>query len=234
MQVLVPTPPARSLAALVAAVGALLVGASLFLPWVRLEASAATAWREAVERKIRERPLAPAPEEEYRQLALTLEKEGALRGTDLLLWARTAQDYGRALVKADEADGGVLRVLTVARGGLLLFPLGAFFLLAMVLAARLRPPSSFVLAFTFLLGAIGVGTVAGVKRVFAQLALELPELGEQLALGAGLDLLLAGSAPLVLSGLFGLRPRQLPTWLLWVGLLGGGLALGLRTYLRGA
>lgn len=222
-----PAPPRpRSLAAPALALGALLLGASLFLPWVRLDRSAARAWREAVERKIRERPLAPEPEEEYRRLAETLEATGALRGTDLLLWTDVARRYAEALARGAVDRGPLPRTLGLVRAALLLLPVGAFLLLAMLLAARLGPPSAFVLAVAFLLGVVGVALAAALERARAQLDLEVPELGRHLGLGPGVWMLLGGGALLALAAPFGARVRQLVPWLLWVGVLGGGAALG--------
>jgi hypothetical protein len=227
------------LAALAGALGAAAVGASLFLPWIRLAPDEARAWREAVERKIERGSLAPAAEQEFRRLAATLVDEGRLTGVDLLRWARAAQGYGRALREHDgEAPGAgsaLDRALDLVRVALLGFPVVGFLLVALFLGGGLKRAPPFWLAIALVQGAFALGIATGVHRGHRLLDLDLPELGESLTLGHGAHVLLGGGAVLFLAGLFGAPLSALWRVLLYaVALAAGGYWIATRILAAGA
>jgi hypothetical protein len=214
------------IAAIAGALGAAAVGASLFLPWIHLAAPAATAWRDAVDRKIERGSLAPEAEQDFRRLATTLVEEGRLTGVDLVRWARAAQGYGRALREHDGEEpgaGGALdRALDLVRVALLGFPVVGFLLVALFLGGGLKRAPPFWLAIALVQGAFALVIATGVQRGHRLLDLDLPEVGESLTLAPGAQVLLGGGAVLFLAGLFGAPLSSLWRVLLYAAALAAG------------
>lgn len=203
--------PRLRITGIAGALAALCVGISFFLPWARVAPDHAQQFQDAVNRSLEARETPPAGGEDFRALAATMVDEGALRGTDFILWARTAKVFSAELDAS--SNPGVdaqahQRRLELVRILLYGIPIAAFLLAAHFVFHRFRRARFPVLVLCILVGTASV-VLAGVLQ-FAQRFIRqtLPSDVPGGGLAIGWQLLLVGGAALGLAGFFGVNARN--------------------------
>ena len=205
-------------------IAALLLGTCFFVDWVRVDRALGEKFLAGVREALEERDPPTATEKDFEVLGETMVREGALKGTDLIFWVRTAHTHGAQIDAASgNVDSAMARNLKLARVLLYGLPLGAFLLACYFIFHRFRRAKSPVLILCTLVGAAGV-VLAGVLNYWHALVTgALEEAASGVSLGTGPKMLLFGGAGLMLAGIFGVNARN---WLrVYLGTVLTGLAL---------
>lgn len=194
------------------ALAALAIGASFFLDWVTVEPELARHLRADIDRALARADTTAATERDIESIADTLVANSALSGTDLIHWVRTAHSYNVDLdeeaAKTAPVPRGMQRRLQVARVVLYGLPLAGFLLGAYFLFHRFRRVASPILILSLLTGMLAVFLAGALDYGHALVRRTLGGAADQIDLGVGVLVLLAGGTLLALAGVFGVSARN--------------------------
>jgi len=203
--------PRLRLTGVAGALAALCVGASFFLPWVEVNPERARQFQDAVERDLSGRDPPPPGGAGFRRLATTMVEDGALKGTDFVLWVRAAKAFSAYLDTSEnpgvEAQAHQRR-LELARLLLYGIPVGALLLAAYFLFHRFRRARFPVLVLCILVGVASVVLAGALQFAHGFIEQTLRSGAPSGDLGMGWRLLLGGGAVLGLAGFFGVTTRN--------------------------
>ncbi len=206
-----PVRPRMRVTGVAGALAALCVGVSFFLPWVHVAPQRAQQFQDAIHGAIKERDVPPAGAEDFKKLAATMVREGALRGTDFIHWVRTAKTLSAELDAAENPGLDAARHqrrLELVRLLLYGIPIAAFLLAAHFLFHRFRRARFPVLVLCILVGTAAVVLAGTLQFAHSFIGQALQQGAPAGGLAFGWNLLLVGGAALGLAGFFGVTARN--------------------------
>ncbi len=206
------------------ALAALAVGASFFLAWITVEPALGREVRKDLDRALARADITPAVERDFTLLADTLASDAQLSGTDLIQWVRTATAYNAELdakaAKVGPVDAAMQRRWQIARVVLYGLPICGFLLAAYFLFHRFRRAVSPILILSLLTGSTAVVLAGALDYSHALVQRTLGGAADDVHLGAGVLVLLAGGTLLTLAGIFGVSTRN------WIRVYAGSVLTG--------